>query len=106
MTDQTPTANTPAPPKPKRTRKQTFSVKDMATARLKRRGKATSAEAIAKESKSVRGALRIAHGDLKRTDASIRKNKPVANDNTPWPTDMNATTFDRIVNGAKAKGGK
>lgn len=110
MTDQTTNASEPvqtpnAPPKatkaPKAS-KSAFSVTDLARARLRKRGIKSDAR-LTDEAKVVRGILRANFDTIRKTDAAVRKAKDTRNDRKPWPTTMNKSTHDLVVNG---KGGK
>lgn len=93
----------PAKDKPhKRARKESFSVTDMARARLRSRG-IKSDEHLMEECKVVRGILRSNWDTVRKQDANVRKAKDARNDRKPWPTNMNATTFALVVKG-KGKG--
>jgi hypothetical protein len=117
MSDQTgtPTANATDKPvpsdKPKRSRKAStnplagksaFSVTDLARARLRKRG-VRSDETLSDEKKVVRGILRRNFTNVRKSDAAVRKAKDAANDRKPWPTNMNKSTADLVVNGKNAK---
>lgn len=97
--------------KPKRTRtnasnplagKSAFSVTDLARARLRKRG-VRSDEHLSDEKKVVRGILRRNFVAVRKADASVRKAKDAANDRKPWPTNMNKSTAELVVNGRNAK---
>lgn len=105
MSDQTtPNAQPTTPTAPrKRTRKESFSVTDIARARLRKRG-VKSDERLTDECKVVRGILRANFDTLRKSDASIRKAKDARNDRKPWPTTMNASTAALVIDGRKPKG--
>lgn len=84
-----------------RAAKSGVSVTDLARARLRARG-IKSDERLSDECKVVRGILRSNFATVRKNDASVRKAKEAANDRRPWPTTMNARTFDVVV---KPKGG-
>jgi hypothetical protein len=91
------------PQKPrKRAQKDTFSVSDLARARLRKRG-IKSDERLSDECKVVRGILRANFALVSKNDATVRKAKDAANDRKPWPRDMGKHTFDVAVNGKRAK---
>lgn len=103
MTDQTPNApqtpvQTTEKPARKRTAKSAFSVSDLARARLRKRGIKSDAR-LTDECKVVRGILRANFDTLRKSDASIKRAKDARNDRKPWPSTMNKTTFDVVVNG-------
>ncbi len=79
-----------------RAAKSGVSVTDLARARLRARG-IKSDERLSDECKVVRGILRSNFADVRKNDASVRKAKEAANDRRPWPTTMNARTFDVVV---------
>lgn len=89
-------------PKRKRVAKTTFSVQDLAKARLRSRG-ITSNDRVSDECKTVRDILRSNFEFVRKNDASVKKAKDVYNDRKPWPTNMNKHTFDVVVNGKRAK---
>jgi len=99
------TANVQTSDKPKRTRtrKETFSVSDLARARLKARGlSATAIESkVTDECKVVRGILRSQFGFVAKNDKSVSNAKDYANDRKPWPTSMNKHTFEVVVKGKR-----
>jgi hypothetical protein len=104
-TNATGTSDKPnaTPQKPrKRAQKDTFSVTDLARARLRKRG-VKSDERLTDECKVVRGILRANFVLVQKGDATVRKAKDAANDRKPWPRDMNRHTFDVAVNGKRAK---
>lgn len=72
------------------------SVTDLARARLRARG-VKSDERLSDECKVVRGILRSNFAAVRKNDASVRKAKDAANDRRPWPTTMNAKTFDVVI---------
>lgn len=84
-----------------RAAKSGVSVTDLARARLRSRG-IKSDERLSDECKVVRGILRSNFATVRKNDASVRKAKEAANDRRPWPTTMNARTFDVVV---KPRGG-
>jgi hypothetical protein len=79
-----------------RAAKSGVSVTDLARARLRSRG-IKSDERLSDECKVVRGILRSNFATVRKNDASVRKAKDAANDRRPWPTTMNARTFDVVV---------
>lgn len=81
--------------------KSGVSVTDIARARLRSRG-IKSDERLSDECKVVRGILRSNFADVRKNDASVRKAKEAANDRRPWPTTMNARTFDVVVKPRKS----
>jgi hypothetical protein len=95
MTDQpipTPdTTNAPQKPRKRAQKRDSFSVTDMARARLRKRG-VKSDERLTDECKVVRGILRANFDVVRKSDANVRKAKDARNDRKPWPTNMNATT--------------
>lgn len=100
---ETPQSNdAPAKPRKQRTRKESFSVTDMARARLRKRG-IKSDERLTDEAKVVRGILRANYSAIVKTDASVRKAKDAPNDRKPWPTNMNASTYALVVEGKQRK---
>lgn len=108
MTDSAPVptdANATDAAKPAKTRKpktvkSSFSVTDLARARLRKRG-IKSDERLTDECKVVRGILRANFTFVAKNDATVRKAKQAANDRKPWPTNMNAHTFAVAVNGKR-----
>jgi hypothetical protein len=82
--------------------KSAFSVTDLARARLRKRG-VRSDELLSDEKKVVRGILRRNFPAVRKQDAAVRKAKQEANDRKPWPTNMNRTTADLVVNGKGQK---
>lgn len=104
MADQNqdqPNTNAPAEKPRKRTQKRdAFSVTDLARARLRKRG-IKSDERLSDECKVVRGMLRREFAYVAKNDATVRKAKDAPNDRKPWPTNMNATTANLIVNGKR-----
>lgn len=95
--------NAPKAPQKSRTRKaqkSSFSVTDLAAARLRKRG-IKSNDRLTDECKVVRGILRANFAFVSKNDANVRKAKQAANDRKPWPTNMNAHTFDVAVNGKR-----
>lgn len=95
---QTPVTDVQKPAKKKSGGKSAFSVTDLARARLRKRGIKSDAR-LTDEAKVVRGILRANFDTLRKSDASIRKAKQARNDRKPWPSTMNKTTFDVVVNG-------
>lgn len=96
--------------KPKRTRKasapkDSFSVPDLARARLRKRG-VKSDDRLADECKVVRGILRSNFTFVSKNDATVRKAKDAANDRKPWPTNMGKHTYAVAVEGKRAPQGK
>ncbi len=81
---------------------KTYSVTDLSRARLRKRGVKSDAT-LSNENKVTRGILRANFALVRKNDASVRKAKDSANDRKPWPTTMNAHTFDVAVNGKRAK---
>lgn len=79
-----------------RTRKQAFSVTDLARARLRARG-IKSDERLTSEAKVVRGILRANFALVRKQDAAVRKAKDEPNDRRPWPTNMNRHTYGVVV---------
>jgi hypothetical protein len=106
MSDQTvaPNAGEQAPSdKPARKRaakRDSYSVTDLARARLRKRGIKTD-DRLTDECKVVRGILRSNFAALSKADANVRKAKDAANDRKPWPTNMGKTAFDIAVNGKR-----
>lgn len=109
--ESTPTANANASETSakasKRTRtprpaKDSFSVQDLAKARLRKRG-IKSDERLSDECKVVRGILRANFPFVAKNDANVRKAKDAANDRKPWPTNMGKHSFEVAVNGKRAK---
>src|SRR3954471_5379058 len=103
---QAPSDDTNAP-KAKRTRKasapkDSFSVTDLARARLRKRG-VKSDERLADECKVVRGILRSNFEFVRKNDATVRKAKQAHNDRNSWPTNMGKHTFEVAVNGKRPK---
>lgn len=86
---------------PRGSRKQSFSVTDLARLRLRARGIKSDAR-LTDECKVVRGILRSNFDTVRKNDASVKKAKDAANDRKPWPTNMNAHTRDVVVKGKKA----
>jgi hypothetical protein len=82
--------------------KSAFSVTDLARARLRKRG-VRSDETLSDEKKVVRGILRRNFTNVRKSDAAVSKAKEAANDRKPWPTNMNKSTADLVVNGKNAK---
>jgi hypothetical protein len=82
--------------------KSAFSVTDLARARLRKRG-VRSDETLSDEKKVVRGILRRNFTAVRKSDAAVRKAKDAANDRKPWPTNMNKSTADLVVNGKGQK---
>jgi hypothetical protein len=82
--------------------KSAFSVTDLARARLRKRG-VRSDETLSDEKKVVRGILRRNFPNVRKNDAAVRKAKQEANDRKPWPTNMNKSTAELVVNGKNAK---
>lgn len=95
----TTTTDAPATRKPRKSR-DSFSVTDLARARLRSRG-IKSDERITSEAKVVRGILRANFTLVRKNDASVRKAKDAPNDRKPWPTNMNAHTFAVVVKGKR-----
>lgn len=96
--------------KPKSTRKpreakDSFSVTDLARARLRKRG-VKSDDRLADECKVVRGILRSNFTFVAKNDATVRKAKDAPNDRKPWPTNMGKHTFAVAVEGKRAPQGK
>lgn len=94
----------------KRTRKpaqakDSFSVSDLARARLRKRGVKTD-DRLADECKVVRGILRSNFTFVSKNDATVRKAKDAANDRKPWPTNMGKHTYAVAVEGRRAPQGK
>jgi hypothetical protein len=87
--------------KPARTKKATFSIQDLAAARLRKRGVKNIDSKLSDECKVVRGILRSQFGFVTKNDATVKKAKDAYNDRKPWPTNMNRHTFDIVVNGKK-----
>lgn len=106
MSDQTGDTNVAQAPsdKPaKRTRAaKSYSVTDLARARLRKRGIKSDAQ-LANECKVVRGILRANFDLVRKNDAKVKRAKDAANDRKPWPTDMGAHTFEVAVNSKRAK---
>jgi hypothetical protein len=104
MTDQpipTPdTTNAPQKPRKRAQKRDSFSVTDMARARLRKRG-VKSDERLTDECKVVRGILRANFDVVRKSDANVRKAKDARNDRKPWPTNMNATTAALVIEGRK-----
>ena len=105
-TDTSAPSDTPAKaPKAKRaprTQKDSFSVSDLARARLRKRG-VKSDERLSDECKVVRGILRANFDFVAKNDAKVRKAKDASNDRKPWPRDMGKHTFAVAVEGKRAK---
>lgn len=94
----------------KRTRKasvakDSFSVSDLARARLRKRG-VKSDDRLGDECKVVRGILRSNFTFVAKNDATVRKAKDAANDRKPWPTNMGKHTYAVAVEGKRAPQGK
>jgi hypothetical protein len=87
-------------PRKRKAQKSSFSVTDLAAARLRKRG-IKSNDRLSDECKVVRGILRANFAFVSKNDANVRKAKQAANDRKPWPTNMNAHTFDVAVNGKR-----
>lgn len=103
MTDSTSdTTNAPEKARKPRVTKDSFSVSDLAKARLRKRG-IKSDDRVADECKVVRGILRANFDFVRKNDANVRKAKDAANDRKPWPTNMNKHSFEVAVNGKRAK---
>lgn len=85
--------------------KDSFSVTDLARARLRKRG-VKSDDRLADECKVVRGILRSNFTFVAKNDATVRKAKDAANDRKPWPTNMGKHTFAVAVEGKRAPQGK
>ena len=73
---------------------KTYSVSQMSVAVAKKRGIDTT-----KAAKQVRAKLRANFADVRVNDPSVRKAKSAANDGNRWPTDMQASVYEFIVNG-------
>jgi hypothetical protein len=89
----------------KRTRKasapkDSFSVTDLARARLRKRG-VKSDDRLSDECKVVRGILRSNFDFVRKNDATVRKAKDAHNDRKPWPTNMGKHTFAVAVEGKR-----
>jgi hypothetical protein len=104
-TEQTVTPNVVAAPKPKRTKRESVTVTDIARKRAKARG--ISEDKAAKE---VRGILRANFDVITKLDPSIVKVKERANDGNRWPAmkvDVDKFVNDRSYRAATiAKYGK
>jgi hypothetical protein len=90
------------PVKRPRQSKDSFSVSDLARARLRKRG-IKSDDRLSDECKVVRGILRSNFTFVAKNDATVRKAKDAANDRKPWPTNMGKHTFEVAVNGKRTK---
>lgn len=85
--------------------KDSFSVTDLARARLRKRG-VKSDDRLGDECKVVRGILRSNFEFVRKNDATVRKAKDAHNDRKPWPTNMGKHTYAVAVEGKRAPSGK
>lgn len=83
-----------------RAKRDSFSVTDLARARLRARG-IKSDDRLTSECKVVRGILRANFADVRKNDAAVRKAKDAPNDRRPWPNNMNRATYERVVKGKR-----